>query len=164
MAFTVENGTGLAGANAYISADDADDYHEMRRNTAWDDLDDDEKEAAILKATDYMDAAYSWAGDRSTSTQALGWPRSGVVADGVSLASDELPAALVRACAELALRASSSDLAPDVPRLKSREKVGPIEVEYDPHARAYTTYRLIDSILAPLLAGASGVFRTVVRT
>lgn len=164
MTIVVEDGTAKTDAESYISVTDADSYHSVRGNTAWAALTTAAKEAALRKATDYMDATYSWAGDRATSTQALGWPRSDVVADGVAIASDELPAALVRACAELALRASSSDLAPDVPRVKSREKVGPIEVEYAPHSPAYTSYRLIDAILAPLLSGISGAFRSVVRT
>lgn len=163
MAFITEDGTGLATADSYISLDDADIYHENRANTAWAALDDDDKEAALRSATEYMDAAYAWVGARMQATQALGWPRFGVVVDGVDIASDAVPVAIQRACAELALRASTAALAPDVARVKLREKVGPIEVEYA-NGSPYTSFRQIDLMLQGYtVGGGRGAVRFVVR-
>lgn len=167
MALTVEDGTGLDDADAYISVDDADNYHDGRANAAWDDLADEAKEAAIRKATEYLDAVYArrWAGVRASDAQALAWPRANVEVDGVVLADDALPQQLVRACAELALKASAGDLAADVGRMTTREKIGEIEVQYDTNRAPYTTYRYVDALLAPLLLTTSGgVSRQVIRT
>ena len=35
MSLIVEDGTGLAGAESYVSVTDADTYHDKRGNTAW---------------------------------------------------------------------------------------------------------------------------------
>lgn len=163
MSLVTEDGTGLAGAESFVSVADADTYHSVRANAAWALLTTANKEAALRQATEYMDAVYAWAGTRGNDTQALGWPRYGVVVDGVSVDSDAVPTAIARACAELALRASSADLAPDVGRQKSREKVGPIEVEYSTSAPAYTTYRQIDAMLSRYIVGGRGASRFVER-
>ena len=48
--------------------------------------------------------------------------------------------------------ASAGEMAPDIGRVTTREKVGPLEVEYAPGA-PYVRYRAIDNLLAPLLIG-----------
>ena len=53
-----EDGTGLANANAYVSVEFADEYFSARGNQAWAGLGSADKEAAILKATDYLEAVY----------------------------------------------------------------------------------------------------------
>lgn len=78
MALIVEDGTGLAAAEAYASVAEADTYHTARgREATWTDLDADVKERALRLATDYMQQAYRslWAGTRKTTAQALDWPR-----------------------------------------------------------------------------------------
>lgn len=166
MALIVEDGTVVAGAESYISVADADTWHDDRGNTAWAALSTAAKEAALRKATDYMLQVYGrrWAGDRVDADQGLDWPRSGVEAHGFDVASDAVPAAVARACAELALRASTADLTPDVTRVTLRETVGPISVEYDPNGSPLPDYQSIDNMLAPYLSGStSSVFRVVTR-
>ena len=160
----VEDGSIVAGAESYCSVADADAYHTARGNTAWTG-ENAAKEALLRKATDYMVQVYAlrWKGDRVSEDQALDWPREGVVAFGFEIPSDAMPEAVVKACAELALRALSGDLTPDLTRRTLREKVGPIEVEYDPNAPALPDYQAIDNLLAPYLKGGSGLFRPVVR-
>jgi hypothetical protein len=165
MAIIVEDGTGLADAETYISVADADTYHSQRANAAWALLDTPAKEAALRKATDYMMGCYGsrWLGERVSATQALDWPRFDVVARGFSIASDAIPAEVQRACAELALRASSADLAPDIGQRTLREKVDVIEVEYDRYSPQFTQFRAIDNLLAPFLDDRGGTIRRVVR-
>lgn len=154
MALVVEDGTGLPDAQTYISVEDADAYHEARGNMAWGDLALPAREAALLNATDYMGAVYGqrWGGERMLATQALDWPRSG---------HEGVPEAVRRACAELALRASTGPLLADQgPAVKS-ETVGPLSVTYADNARQGVKYALVDSMLAGLIrpAGAIPVVR-----
>jgi hypothetical protein len=114
----------LANANSYISIADADTYHEARGNTAWSDVGDEDKEAALLKATAYLQGVYAgqWKGYPTTALQALDWPRAYVerleyaalTSSSLWLESDVIPAGLSQACAELGLRALSADLSPDL--------------------------------------------------
>lgn len=167
MALTVEDGTGLADAESFISVADATSYHANRGNAAWAALASDTvREQALRKATDYMEAAYrmKWAGKRVSVDQALSWPRYDVpMRDaGSYYDSDSVPAAVANACAELALRAASAELAPDVDRLKKRVKVDVIETEYFEGGNPNTQYRAIDLMLEPFF-GASGSTIQMVR-
>jgi hypothetical protein len=166
MAIIVEDGTGRADAETYISVTAADTYHSQRGNTAWASLAIEAKEAALRKAADYMTAAYGprWAGERVSASQALDWPRFDVVARGFSIASNIVPAEVERACAELALRASTADLSPDIGQRAVREKVDVIEVEYDRYSPQFTQFRAVDNMLAPFLSDLGGAVRRVVRS
>ena len=115
MAFTVEDGTGLADANAYISVEDATLYHADRRNDAWDAVDDSDRQVAIILATDYIDLVFRFRGQRRTTTQALQWPRSLITTrDMLDLVPDDaVPAEVEKATAELALAALDTDLLPN---------------------------------------------------
>ena len=157
MALIVEDGSIVAGAESYISVTDADAYFLARSNAAWAALDTTAKEAALRKGTDYMEARYRWRGERVSDTQALSWPRSCVYVDGVLLASDAVPEAIRRACAELAVRASAADLAPDVGAQVKSETVGPISVTYADGARQTDAYKAVDAMLGPYLKGMGQV-------
>ena len=154
MALIVEDGTGLADAESYISETEADAFHEKRGNTAWDSVTD--KEALLRKATDYMQGQYAerWSGYRSTLTQALDWPRSNVTLKdrpghgSYYYASDVVPHAVKRACALLALRAASGDLLTDQGQRKVSVTVGPISTTYDSSSSPTTRYLEIDSMLS----------------
>lgn len=169
MALVVEDGTGLSTAESYMSVADATAYHLARGNAAWAGLASDTvREQKLRLASDYMVATYRerWAGWRVNSTQALDWPRYEVpMPDTVGglvmnyYPSNAVPAIVARACAELALRAIDGDLAPDLDAPVVREKVGPIETEYAAGARQSTTYRAIDSMLAPLFAASGGMLK-----
>ncbi|MEM7444295.1 MAG: DnaT-like ssDNA-binding protein [Pseudomonadota bacterium] len=151
MALIVEDGTGVAGADSYLSVADADAHHADRGNAGWTG-DVAAKEAALRKATDYLGQVYRlrWLGARVDDGQALDWPRTGFDAIG----SDVVPGEVRRAAAELALMALGADLNPPLERggRVTREKVGPIETEFADGAPGRTRYPAIDGLLAPLLA------------
>jgi len=159
VALICEDGSIVAGAESYISVADADTYFTARANAAWDALADADKEAALRKATDYMTGRYGlrWKGDRVSELQALDWPRSSAYANGFLIDSGSVPVAIQRACAELAVRASADDLAPDVGAQVKQEVVGPISVTYADGARQDTRYALVDSMLAAYLKGAGQI-------
>lgn len=168
MALIVEDGSGKSDAESFISVENASAYHTARGNVAWAALASDTvREQCLRKATDYMEQVYRsrWQGYRVTEEQALSWPRSDVYVDGYAIASDIVPAQVANACAELALRASASDLAPDLDQRIKREKIDVIDTEYDSASPQYMRYRAVDNMLATFFAhGTSGSFRKVVRT
>lgn len=171
MTIEVEDGTAKANSVAYCSLAFADAWHLIRGMTLWASMSDPEKEAAIIRAAHYMLQHYRmrWSGYRKTSAQAMDWPRydvrkvDGPLAYGYSgyIEDDVVPVEVQQANAELAFKAASGDLAPDVARATKREKVDVIEVEYEPGSSQITRYRAIDKLLAPFLkdGGSSGVFQ-----
>lgn len=157
MAFTVEDGSGIPGANAYVDEAFADGHHADRGNTFWSTLSSPDKQAAIIRATDYIDKRFGrrFRGFREQKDQGLEWPRLDAFDDDGFLLSGgaDIPAQLQKATAEYALRAAIyMTLAPDplrpVPKQdmtqnpptqdtsvvtgevrRKRERVGPIEEE-----------------------------------
>lgn len=150
MSLITEDGTGKSDAESYISVTDADTYHSNRANAAWTALSTPNKEAYLRRATDYMMEVYrlKWKGNRKTTTQALDWPRDNVRLDDIAIdyyvSTTIVPTEVKNACAELALKASTTMLAADIQREKVKTKVGPIEVEYAKGSVQYTRYRAID--------------------
>jgi hypothetical protein len=73
MAFVVETGSGSATANSFASTAAADAYVAERGVAGWADLLTADKQTALVKATDYLEATYrtSWQGYRVSGTIAL---------------------------------------------------------------------------------------------
>lgn len=164
MALIVEDGTGKPDAESYVSAADADAYHAARGNAGWTGA-EAAKEAALRRATEYLDGAYRsrWQGLAVTAEQGLAWPRRNVWFNVGWLRSDFVPVQVERACCECALRElqSPGSLAPDlVPgeRVVS-ETVGPLEVEYADNGGSDVASPLVltavDRLLAPVLRSAA---------
>jgi len=151
MAF--DSTIGDAAQNAYVPEATVDTHHIDRNNTAWFDFTSPEKQAAIIRASDYVDKRFGrrFRGVRRSFDQGLEWPRIDAVdEDGYSF--PESPKQLEKAIAEYALRAAlCGTLAPDpllpVPKqnlesgqtdrtqepsgeiTRKLEKVGPIQEE-----------------------------------
>lgn len=157
MALTVEDGSGVTGAESYISLADADTYLAARGFTAWASLSEGDKEAALRNATEYMEGRYVWKGERVADGQALSWPRECVYAYGYLVASDEVPGKVSYACAKLALKASAGELLPDAGAQVKQETVGPISVTYADGARQATVYKDVDAMLSEYVEGMSRV-------
>ena len=167
MSIIVEDGTKVVGAESYISVAEADAYHSKRGNTAWDLLDTtDQKEPALRKATDYLEQAFFslWKGIRVEDGQPLSWPRKCAYIDDYTLIDDNIvPEAVKRACAELALKASAAELAPDMTQGVVSETVGPISVTYDTGSPQRKRYRAIENMLAPYLKAGGGAMVRIDR-
>lgn len=165
MAFVVEDGTGKIDANSYGAIAGADAYFAERGVTAWTG-NDTVKQQALVKATDYIDTRFSTRFKGYVlypdTPQALAFPRT---------AFDGLPAPLLKATYEYALRSLSGALAPDpttdasgntVKRFK--KKVGPLEKEYEfatdtSSTNAFKPYPMADALIAKLLNPANRVIR-----
>lgn len=140
MAFNQQNDDGTVdGANAYTDTATVRAYW-LDRGVDLAAKTDDELQAAIVKATTYLDARYSWVGYQLRRLQGTQWPRGGLSTrpwpfdDGYSFLRG-LPPALVSATCMLTTRALTKELMPD-PSFdpsgqavtESTKKVGPIEV------------------------------------
>lgn len=90
----------------------------------------DTQKRAVVSATRWLDGL-AWKGDKADEDQALAWPRTGTGVDGVG--DDETPAAVVKACQELAaLLVSDADLEATLNSAAAtkRLKAGSVELEY----------------------------------
>jgi hypothetical protein len=108
MPLTVENGTGLANADAYAAIATVNTYATARALTAWTGA-DAVKEAAIREATVYLDTSYAWKGSIESDAQSLAWPREGVF-DREGREVTGLPQRVIDACCELAVQKLTASL------------------------------------------------------
>lgn len=152
MTLVVEDGTGLATANGYVTVAFVDTHFADRGIAAWTGSTTD-KESAIVRATDYVDKRFGmkFRGFRESKSQALEWPRLSALDNDDYLFSDvdEIPRQLQKGVAEYAIIALNLVLLP-LPALpfsdrdpvtgavtsgvsgqvfRKREVVGPIEDE-----------------------------------
>ena len=152
----VEDGSGLPEAEAYASVAQADARLTGLGLTLWATITEGEKEAAIRRATVYMEQTYRprWVGARATRAQALAWPRTDVLLDGFAVEANEIPAEIVNACIDLAFRAAFQDLSKDTgtTQEKQSETVGPISTTYVAGSALKAKYTAIDEMLRPLLS------------
>lgn len=150
----VEDGSGNTDANSFVSVEDARAYAEARGTDL--PTDDDEVASMLIRASDYLDAQECrFQGKRTSSSQALTWPRTGVVLNCDDVPPNVIPKSLIAAQVQLAMAINAGfDLQPNVSPQDyvTREKVGPIETEYaDPLAVGIMpTFTAVNALLAPL--------------
>ena len=101
----VEDGTGVAGADSYVTVEFADGYFLSRGIPGWGDLDGEQKEQCLVRATDYVDSMFQWRGRSMTETQSLRFPRSGL-RDYEGREVTGVPVALMQSVCDVALLAS----------------------------------------------------------
>lgn len=136
MALVIENGSLVSGAVSFVTVAEARAYASVRAFTvpAEDAEGDLELEAALVGAADFLESLRGqFKGELvSPGTQALQWPRTGVVFEGYELPDDEIPAPLKNAQCQLAIEVVNGlDLMPTGDgREVIKEKVDVIEVEY----------------------------------
>lgn len=158
MAFVVETGAGVPNANSYASVSAADGYVADRGIAGWTTLTTSDKQQALIKATDYLEATYrdAWKGNRITATQSLSWPRSNVIVDGFLLPANAVPFAVEYSCIEMALRAASGEtLIADQGQRVKREKIDVIEIEYQDYSDPTQRYPFVNKMLSPYLLSSS---------
>lgn len=166
MALIPEDGTGVTDANSYVSLADARSYCADRGLSL--PTDDTEAEQALVRGCDYVDTYRDRFQGYTTygNDQELQFPRTGVYIDGWQQDVDAIPAELVAAQILAAVEiGAGTDLMPTgTPSPVKRERVGPLETEYEtsggrgsikPQATA------VEALLRPLLArgGIMGVAR-----
>jgi hypothetical protein len=169
MALELEDGTGKANAETYAAIAVINDYA-VKRGLLFNVTGDPAivlAEAAARRATAWLDGEYRsrFPGrKRNGRAQALEWPRSDAVdSSGDEIADDELPAEIVAATCEAAIRelAVPGSLSPDVTpgKIKTRVRVeGAVDVTYAEggvYGQA-PTLLAVEGIIEPLLSGVGG--------
>lgn len=177
---------GASNADSYASLADSNAYFSGRGVTAWTGT-DSVKEAALRKATSYLDNAYRdrWRGVRLNEDQSLAWPRCDAAtyrsdigittalfdSDGFEIPTDAIPTAIQRATMEAALLAlAGTDLEPALAAsavgIKSISKgVGPLNkaITYRDDAPMVGRYVAIENYLRGLVTGTPGASSGTVR-
>ena len=128
----VEDGTGLANADAFVTSLDVETYLTARGFTAFAALPTATKNAAIVNASEYISNAFGWIGLPLKSTQALAWPRGSTRSDGVRVPTG-VPRAVAIATARVAnAAAAGAELFGTVTGADTlkRVKAGSVEVEF----------------------------------
>ena len=134
MAFILVADAAASNANSYTTVEEADAYHDSRLyTTAWL-VSGEVKAKALAMATRMLDANITWSGSASSSTQALAWPRQGMLSrNGFAIPSGEIPSILKDAVAEYArqLLVADRSLDNDIESQGITQiKAGPIELKF----------------------------------
>ena len=154
MALTVEDGTGITGANTYVSLADCATYHTNLGNTTWTGS-DAAKTSAIYRAMAWLENQ-PFKGYKYDYDQALEWPRSGVVdRNGYAVGEDEIPPQIVNALCEAVLveLVSPGALRPELERggqVIEESISGAVTTKYASGAPATTDYTAISGLLKGL--------------
>ena len=154
MALVLEDGTGLTNAESYVDESYVNAYFLKRGITEWAGLTN--REQLIIRAMDYIENNYTYQGTKLISTQALQFPR---LINGETV----YPIALKNAVCELALKSNEEDLLADTDKTTIREKVGALEVEYDPNQDNTKSYNYVNKLLAPYLVSTSSFSYSISR-
>lgn len=164
MAFTVEDGTIVDGANSFVDVTYADAYFADRGIAAWTGNTSTVKQPALIRATDYI--VQRWQdmlkGDLVDEDQPLPFPRD---------EEGDLPDTLLRATCEYALRTiDGTPLLPDPTTdetgksvISKTEEVGPLKESTTYSAggtvRVFKPYPAADALMRPLLKSSGRVIR-----
>lgn len=161
MDFVVEDGTGLANSNSYVSVADAIKYHDSMGNAAWAEAGESEQMIALIRASTYLDGRYasSWPGTRLLSTQRMDWPRE----DAYDIDDFDLllvPLAVQEATCEAALIELASLGALSEPlenagQVISERLEGVVTVQYANMLQAGTSYPAIGRKLRRIVSSSA---------
>lgn len=158
----VEDGTGVAGANSYVSLPDAREILDLRGQNL--DIDDVIAEQQLIAASDYVEAFRDrFQGWKTSDTQSMQWPRVGVVIDNKIIDSVTIPIELVNAQVFAAYEFSlGTSLQPTVTgqSIQAEEVVGAVKVSYFATGAidgSSTFVRVMDSLNPLFICGGAVV-------
>lgn len=167
---------GASNANSYITLAEGDAYNNQHLQAAiWQAADTFTKEAAIRQATAMLDRYVRWVGGRSSFTQALAWPRNGVVytdtwsfewgqtLSGNPIPGDIIPQWLKDATAELA-RYLIANPEREGGALSGVKSVRVAEVSLDLETSDAATFpQSVQAMIAPYIGVGGGIVKRLVR-
>ena len=149
----------IAGTNTYATAVELTAYATARGMEIAGDAD-----VNLTKALDYLATLEDrWQGSRTSASQPLAWPRTGVYVYGTALADDAIPQSLKDAQCRLALDVDSGvELLPTVSAGSKgsviAEKVDTIEVRYAEGANnTQPAFTAAMGLLKPLMKAGGGI-------
>ena len=163
---------GATNANSYLSVAGADSIADSMVGTlAWSSATEANKIKALITATNGLETL-KWTGSRSSTTQALAWPRKEASCGDKTIGEDEIPRELELATFDLAnallgdptlLRSSSSKeaLVTGIPnRDLKRIKLDVMEIEWNTNVGNSTTEAVTPLTVLPHLATILGCLTT----
>jgi hypothetical protein len=160
VALIVEDGTGVANANSFVTRAQIISYAAARGVTI---ADEDASDVFAIKAMDYL-AIRQWCGVPAFVDQTTPWPRKGIVeGDTADDYEYTIPANIVAAQLQLALESKNGiDLLPSrsANAQVKREKVGPLETEYFGPAAYSPDLPFVAALIAPFECGQGFKLRT----
>jgi hypothetical protein len=112
MSLVLDATPGGTASNTYCTLAEAETYHAARvPHVDWAAATTAEKNAALVMAARLMDALWEWCEWSTNATQALAWPRSGMIAANrwSAIDSGAIPPELKNAQAEFAAQLLTSD-------------------------------------------------------
>lgn len=160
----VEDGTGVADANSYVTTEELITYAELRGVTLDPSSPIDASKVAIMaiNAMDYLNLyRRRWKGRKTDGNQRLDWPRQCVYTDDIiALPSNEIPQDIKDAQCQLCIQISRGiTLLPSksTDDFIIREKLGPMETQYSEAVRlaagSLPTMPAVDNLLEAYLDG-----------
>lgn len=166
MAMTVQNDTGMVqNANSYVFSFDFSNYHETRGRDL-SDYSEQQIEAALVKAADYIDRTYGmrFVGGMKSMEQGTHWPRTQAYDAHGNNVSDSIPTVLKHTQIELAFIALTTELETvnSERMVKSKTVKADVitsQIEYvDPFYEPASRFPVAEKLLECLLrAGGSNV-------
>lgn len=158
MALIVEDGTSLVDADSFVSVVEVRAFALGRGVTL--SADDTVLEALIRGAHDYiLEREDRFVGNRTSSLQALPFPRKCAYLYGEELDDDAIPQPLKNAVCLLVMESVSTDIMPTFEgRVAIQETVGPVATKYALFSST-STFPRVEAALAPLYSSVSP-FRT----
>jgi hypothetical protein len=134
MAFLFDSTIGSTTSNSYLSVSAAEDYFSGKFGSdEWLDFSEPDKQKLLVTSTRLLDTNV-YSGKKTSSSQSLEWPRSGIYnRDGIVYASNSLPAQLLAATCELAFWLWTEEdrfLSDDQMLQVDSYKVGPLDVKF----------------------------------
>ena len=158
MALVVEDGTGVEGANSYLTVAELRAFAGDRGLTL---PTDSEVEKLLVKATDYLELK-SYIGDRASDNQGLSWPRTRDT-NPYWQYTNIIPTKLKTAQSLLAFEAMNGELSQATrPNEYVQTKIDVLYIKYakDDDRSAGLRYRAVDDLLASLVT-TTRPFQTV---
>ena len=157
MALIIEDGSGVANANSYVTAQQWDDWATARGISHTHST--NHIEEFILTAMDYIEAQ-NFIGRKATDAQSLQWPRTEVYIDSYSVNSDEIPKELKNSVYEVTRTVSDGNFALSArDRQTTQEKIGDITVTYKNNAGMKKETPAVRSALRKIVKPLSMVSR-----
>lgn len=163
MSLVVEDGTGIANANTYISLADVSSYClDFDFEDFFSKL-EAEQNALILKSMRFIES-FDFVGTKNQTENNLQWPRDDAYErNGLLIDSSTIPANIKNAvCEGVILEATSSGiLQPSLSRqgLKS-EKYGDVKFEYFSSGRVNPSFLTISGLLVGLVKSSHVIMRS----
>ncbi|WP_347898175.1 DnaT-like ssDNA-binding protein [Enterobacter hormaechei] len=144
--------------NSYASVSDLRVFAAVRGYTV--PAEDGECSQMLMQSMDFLEGR-SWRGQRSSASQPLSWPRSGVRFDGVDLPDDAIPQRLIDAQCRLAIESQEIDLTPSASgggAVIAESVQGAVSVQYESVTnKATPSFPWFYSSLCGLVVGGNQV-------